>query len=114
MKNLVIICIASLILNLSCTKKDAEHITDLPAATQTGANTFGAIVNGVLFTPNDYFGNFGKDLNAYYGAPTPGDPRYMEVDAYDNVANPNTGMRIISNMPLQTGQTYPLQVSANN
>jgi len=107
--------LACALLTAACTKKDPNQTSaSLPSATQTGANTFGAMVNGVVFTPNDYFGNFGKDLNAYYGAPTSGDPRYMEVDAYDYVASPNKGMRIASNMPLQAGQTYSLQASANN
>lgn len=49
MKNLLWICSALLLLT-SC-KKD---IDELPEATQTGANTFGARVNGELWAPQKF------------------------------------------------------------
>ena len=75
----------------ACTKKDIEHTTSLPAATQTGANTFGAMVNGVLFTPNQYTGGFSQDLYAYYNTPIPPDTEYLDIDAADLV-NTNNGL----------------------
>jgi hypothetical protein len=46
---MVLICGLTLI-SASC-KKEKKGIDGLPPATQTGANTFGCLVNGVLFIP---------------------------------------------------------------
>lgn len=46
MKNLLLLCTAA-ILFIGCSKE----IDELPPATQTGANSFGARVNGALWTP---------------------------------------------------------------
>jgi Family of unknown function (DUF6252) len=50
MKN-IFIAAASLLLLLSACKKE---VTELPAATQTGANTFGAKVNGEFWVPQGF------------------------------------------------------------
>ena len=52
MKKILISCL-SIALLVSCKKE----ISELPADTQTGANTFGAKVNGVLWAPQG-FGSF--------------------------------------------------------
>ncbi|MDQ2770915.1 MAG: DUF6252 family protein [Bacteroidota bacterium] len=39
-----------------CHKKDPEPVDQLPPATQTGANTFGCLVNGQVWTPQGYNG----------------------------------------------------------
>jgi hypothetical protein len=53
--------IAALLFLVSCKKE----ITELPAATQTGANTFGAIVDGKLWAPQDFGAiNIGTKLEA--------------------------------------------------
>lgn len=49
MKN-IFICIFSLVLLVSCKKE----VTELPTATQTGANTFGAKINGVFWAPQGF------------------------------------------------------------
>ena len=49
MKN-IFICIFSLVLLASCKKE----VTELPEATQTGANTFGAKINGVFWAPQGF------------------------------------------------------------
>lgn len=49
MKKLALICI-SIIFFAACTKS----IEELPPATETGANTFGAKVNGELWTPKGF------------------------------------------------------------
>ncbi|HEX7847012.1 MAG TPA: DUF6252 family protein [Chitinophagaceae bacterium] len=52
----------SLVALISSCKKE---ITELPPATQTGANTFGAIVNGELWAPQDFGAvNIGTKLEA--------------------------------------------------
>lgn len=44
----------------SCSKDSTSSFTaQLPPETQTGANTFGAIINGQVFYPRDGNGNFG-------------------------------------------------------
>jgi len=52
MKKILIACL-SIVLLASCKKE----VTELPAPTQTGAKTFGAKVNGVLWAPQG-FGSF--------------------------------------------------------
>jgi len=52
MKKILIACL-SIVLLASCKKE----VSELPPATQTGANTFGAKVNGVLWAPQG-FGSF--------------------------------------------------------
>ncbi len=49
MKTLLAICLTALVFT-SCKKE----ITELPPATQTGANTFGAKVNGALWAPQGF------------------------------------------------------------
>ena len=43
-----------------CKKNDPDPLSQLPPATQTGANTFGCLVNGQPWTPqgNDGFSNY--------------------------------------------------------
>jgi hypothetical protein len=49
------ITVLTAITMLSCTNKttDADYNPQLPAATQTGANTFGCKINGVIMIPRD-------------------------------------------------------------
>ena len=52
----------------SCEKNDPEE--QLPPITQTGTNTFGAIVDGRAFTPADSFST------------TPGTPKFKGLQVY--------------------------------
>ncbi|WP_372758101.1 hypothetical protein [Mariniflexile sp.] len=65
MKNLLLLFV--LFLTLSCCKNDDDNTTNpidqLPAATQTGEQTFGCLINGEAFLP-DTFGS-GRP-NAFY------------------------------------------------
>ncbi len=49
MKKIVTVCLAGFLL-VSCKKE----VSELPPATQTGANTFGAKVNGVFWIPRGF------------------------------------------------------------
>ena len=40
----------------SCSKDDSKDAVQLPPATQTGANTFGAIINGQIMVPRNSIG----------------------------------------------------------
>jgi hypothetical protein len=46
----ILICCFSISMLASCKKE----VTELPAATQTGANTFGAKINGVFWAPQGF------------------------------------------------------------
>jgi len=62
---------------INCTKSDNQD--QLPPITQTGANTFGAIVDGRIFTPEDSFST------------TPGNNKFkgLQVFVGDNFSNSN-------------------------
>ena len=61
----------------NCENKDLQD--QLPPITQTGANTFGAIVDGRAFTPADSFSS------------TPGTPKFKGLQVYvgNNFKNSN-------------------------
>ena len=67
----------------SC-KKNGNELSKLPTATQTGANTFGCLINGKAFIPNGYDGN---KPNFHVVA----DPTYMNgdllIEAYRYIDN---------------------------
>ena len=56
MKQLVLPALALLLLT-QCKKADPDPVSALPPATQTGANTFGCLVNGQPWTPQGYNGS---------------------------------------------------------
>jgi hypothetical protein len=43
---------AAALLSTGCQKADSDPVGQLPPATQTGANTFGCLVNGQSYTPS--------------------------------------------------------------
>ena len=73
-----------LIATTSCTNdKTQDPLAQLPPETQTGANTFGVIINNQVFYPRDGSGNFGggkpaKGL-AYWGDAS-GNEAFDEID----------------------------------
>ncbi|GAB2858733.1 Riean_0653 family protein [Hymenobacter ruber] len=50
-KQAAILLLAALLGLSQCKKKDPDPASQLPPATQTGANTFGCLVNGQAYTP---------------------------------------------------------------
>ncbi len=92
--NIIIGCLFLLLLT-ACNKEVGE----LPAATQTGANTFGAQVDGIMWVPKG-FGPFpaGNLLEARFTTPTS-----ILINARNFASSPNeTGFEI-----LVTGVTGP-------
>ncbi len=52
-----------LALLLGCKKNDPDPLSQLPPATQTGANTFGCLVNGQPWTPRGFDGRSNYSIN---------------------------------------------------
>lgn len=50
-KNILVVFCSFLLLSASCKKQSKNPIDNLPPATQTGANTFGCLVNGEVWKP---------------------------------------------------------------
>jgi hypothetical protein len=60
----------ALALLTQCQKADSDPVDQLPPATQTGANTFGCLVNGQVWTPKGYDGT--SNYTVYF------DPNYRK------------------------------------
>jgi hypothetical protein len=59
MKIILTACLAILLTAASCKKNNNNSATDqLPPITQTGANTFGCLINGNVWLPKGYDGRF--------------------------------------------------------
>ena len=92
---------------IHCSDNDTPQ-DQLPPITQTGANTFGAIINGRVFVP--------KDKTGYY-APGGGRPKGITVlrgssyfsIAVSNYTNMYMYIYIPNNVPLET--TYDFKLS---
>jgi hypothetical protein len=98
-----VICLAP-----SCKKKNEDPLSQLPAATQTGANTFGCLINGVAFTPHsNSFLNSDRQCNYIYlnGG------YYFTVGA-SNDSNNDYGLSLIIGttiLSVNEGQTLKLE-----
>ncbi len=64
LKNILILLCSLLLLSASCKKQSKNPIDNLPPATQTGANTFGCLVNGEVWIPKG--GLLNRELNLTY------------------------------------------------
>ena len=97
MKTKILIFLTILIL-VGCSKDDTtppEPALLLPTETQTGANTFGCLINGKLLIPRDGTGTFGgshRGMILWAGHPT--GTEYSEIDIHD-YKNPKTGDIVI-------------------
>ena len=106
MKNLILLF--TLTLTLSCCNKDdnpSSSKDQLPAETQTGANTVGCLVNGKVFLP--HAGGINPEVNCFY--------QYIDNEFYFNLhftdlrngGNESVVVQV-NKINLQVGQTYPL------
>jgi len=115
MKNLMLICLSCILLSASCKKKDPTAVASLPEATQIGANTFGALANGSVLLPrHDPLRFKGADLLAYYSPVSTPTTVNFNIYGDDTASDPFRMVQLISKIPLQEGQTYPLQASTTN
>jgi hypothetical protein len=118
---LIAIALISILCSNSCKKHSSDPLSQLPPATQTGAQTFGCLINGKAFTPGG--SNFGGPVLACiyqyaYKTPVPIDsplgPSVGWVFAIDGVDSRNScnltsiGLGFDS-VEMQLGQTYILR-----
>ncbi|MES2274594.1 MAG: DUF6252 family protein [Bacteroidota bacterium] len=115
MKKLLIICAIALSFGASCKKKTIDPKADLPTATQTGANTFGAMANGTILLPrHDPLRPGGTDFVAYYSTVVTPATVNFNITANDTAGDPFRKIQLTSTSTLQEGQSYSLQVSSTN
>ena len=70
----------------SCKKEKIAEIDKLPAATQTGANTFGCLVNGKVFVSKGYDGTGRQNPHVQYDYDLNGQP-YVSISAIQFLEN---------------------------
>ncbi len=88
MKIILTACLAILLTAASCKKNNNNSATDqLPPITQTGANTFGCLINGNVWLPKGYDGNF---LNSRITV----DPSYADGDLTVRVYRIDNGIKV--------------------
>ena len=85
MKNLILYTGLITIILVGCSPTKDEFVPTLPPITQTGENTFGCYVNGVLITPRDGSGTFNvRDPGmSFIAGPDPNNIIYNEIKVYD-------------------------------
>lgn len=111
--HLIIAVLASFIfLCSSCKKyivKPAEQLSLLPPATQTGARTFGCLVNGTAFVPKNRSIFEGPILEAYIGnGVTVGGGNPGSSTNGSAPVTPTNIMMQADSMQVSAGQTIPL------
>lgn len=107
MKNLILILITTL--SLSCCSKDDNKtpLEQLPAATQTGANTAGCLVNGQVLLPRGQKIQNGPVLSSFYQKLN--GKYYFGLGITDNSKNDVQGISINSNnITLEVNKSYLL------
>lgn len=65
MKYLILIATCWMLTGAGC-KKQVDELSKLPPITQTGANTFGCLVNGKVFIPKGYSGRGTPNCRGIY------------------------------------------------
>lgn len=105
MKNIIILL--TIVFTLSCCNNDDDQPTNpidqLPAATQTGEQTIGCLVNGEPFIDNASFNNFYQFVDGEY---------YLVINWDMNTPNGfKDGQIVLSQLEIQEGETYILNIS---
>lgn len=89
-----------------CKHADPAPVDQLPPATQTGANTFGCLVNGQPWTPKGYDGT--SNYSVVYDAGVQGGHLDIQTYRYPDASNALQTIAVISGHIVQTG-TYSLR-----
>ena len=98
--------LAALLSLSQCKKTDADPASQLPPATQTGANTFGCLVNGQPWTPKGYNGT--SNYSVSYDSGLNGGVFDLAVYRYDTGSSKEQYMYLYANQAAKAG-TYSLQ-----
>lgn len=110
-KNLLLFLSAPiLLLSLQC-KKDKSPEEQLPPETQTGAGTFGCLVNGNIFKPKgDPFGGPILSASYQYLNTSSSSGYFFSVSARNTTTAATKGISInTDSLPIQQGQTIVLK-----
>ncbi len=109
LKVLVLIFFSCALLDASCKKKSAvgpvDQLSLLPPATQTGAGTFGCLINGQAFVPSGEFLSGTKITSNVYGS------NQLDVFAINKSDNGNVSAFItiqLQGLQIIQGVNYPL------
>jgi hypothetical protein len=112
MKNLILILLATF--SLSCCSKDDNKSSDqLPAATTTGANTAGCLVNGQVFLPKGS-SQFGPTLSCFYQQDQGGYHFSLSINDKKNKSLYKTVQFATNPIQLVENTTYLLGLKTNN
>ena len=90
MKNILSITMLALLCAASC-KKENKNEDQLPPATQTGANTFGCLVNGKVWIPKGFSGTGTPNPKKIFDFDSNGVP-YLQIDAKQFSQNIQNGI----------------------
>ena len=100
----------SAMLGLSqCKHNDPAPVDQLPPATQTGANTFGCLVNGQPWTPKGYNGT--SNYSIYYDSNYRKGTLNIATYRYNSSDNSSRQDIIIFSDSLKSTGLYPLTIS---
>jgi hypothetical protein len=115
MKNVIlsfIVMIGGVMLSSSSCKKEKVGIDGLPAITQTGAQTFGCLIDGTLFKPKG--SGFGAPIMESSYKIVNGAPQFT-MRATDRSSSTRLFSLVIrsENIELKSGMMIPLGLNAN-
>jgi hypothetical protein len=85
--NLLLLCFTIILCSSQCKKTNNPPADQLPPITQTGANTFGCLINGNVWLPKGYDGRF---LNSRITI----DPSYVDGDLTVRVYRIEDGKKV--------------------
>ena len=112
MKNLVIITMLLLLCAASC-KKENKNEDQLPPATQTGANTFGCLVNGKVYVPKGFNGTGTPNPKTQFDIGVNGQPYFNITVSRLSAGNVSEGNLFMSIGNLSTLGIYNYPADLN-
>ena len=101
---------AALVLLTQCSKckDDVAPLDQLPPATQTGANTFGCLVNGQAWTPNGRVGLSDNLVIQYEASPTLGGNLNISAFRYSGSGSDTKQAIKVSASPIFQARSFSL------
>jgi hypothetical protein len=111
MNKITLLLLPLFLLSIQCKKKDAEP--NLPATTQTGANTFGCRVNGKVFISKGNVGTYALPLTANYSSQNTS--TYNFSVSGSNLKRDDRPLITLGSaaITLVSGKTFPIQLTGN-